>query len=86
MNFSIKDVASLALKRAPASKWCFLWVQPVKNTYNLHAFSLIPPFSQKSWMCIGKIKGAKTPKNNDIDILSDRILWTIEINRSFNSS
>lgn len=84
MNFSIKDVASLALNRAPTNKWCFLWVQPVNNTHNLQAFSLIPPFSQKSWVCIGKIKGIKVPKKEKIDLLAERILWTIEMHRSFN--
>ena len=83
MNFSIKDVANLALKRTPADKWCFLWVQPVNNTLNLQAFSLIPPFLQKSWICIGKIKGIEIIKKEIIDSLAERILWTIEMHRSF---
>ena len=82
--FSIKDVAGLALKQAPTNKWCFLWVQPVNNTRNLQAFSLIPPFLQKSWICIGKIKGVKTFTKEKIDLLAERILWNIEIQRSFN--
>jgi len=84
VKLSAKDVASLALKRAPTRKWCYLWVQPVNNTRNFQAFSLIPPFSQKEWVCVGKIQGIKAAKNTNIEYLADRIIWTLEMHKSFN--
>jgi len=83
MHFSAKDVAILSLKRAPEDKWCYLWVQPVGNSRWLQAFSLIPPFKQKTWMCIGKITGCKVPQKSLINELTDRILWTMEMHRSY---
>lgn len=81
MNFSTYEVAKLALERAPKTKWCYLWIQPVDNTFTIKAFSLIPPFSKDNWISVGKITGSELPIK--ISSLEDKINWVLEMHYSF---